>query len=117
MSAQKNPILTRTRKASATLTKYQAVTAAGAVAAAGAAVAGFVTEDAASGDDIAVDVLGTTIAIAGAGVSDGAKVMVGTGGKVITATSTNVPVGIAQQAGSTDQPFEILLTPGLPALA
>lgn len=117
MSAQKRSLLMLPLAASATLTKYQGITYAGAVAADGAAVAGFATEDAASGDLVTADVLGTTIAIAGAGVSAGAKVAIGSGGKVITAVSTKVPVGIALQAGVTDQPFEILLTPGLPALA
>jgi hypothetical protein len=117
MSAQKRPLLTLTILASAVLTKYQAVTYAGAVAGNGVAVAGFATEDAAIGDYVATDALGTTIAIAGADVAAGAKVAVGSSGKVITAVSTKIPVGIALQAGVADQPFEILLIPGLVALA
>lgn len=114
MSAQKIPLLTLTRKASAALTKYQLITALGAVASAGEAAFGAVTTDAALGDDIAVDVLGTTIVVASAAIADGAKVQVAAGGKVVTAT-TGVPVGQALQAAGEDEPFEILLLPGAAA--
>lgn len=114
MSAQKKPILTLTRKASATLLKYQVITALGAVAALGAAGFGVVTEDAASGDAIAVDVLGTTVVVASTTIADGAKVQVAADGKVVTAT-TGVPIGIALQPAVANEPFEILLTPGLSA--
>jgi hypothetical protein len=116
MSTQKLPVLSATRKATAALTKYQYITAAGAVAAAGAAGIGLVVTDADSGDDITVDILGTSTAIAGAAVADGARLQVGTGGKLITAT-TGVPVAQALEAGTTDQPFEVLLLPGLSAPA
>lgn len=116
MSTQKLPVLSITRKATAALAKYQYITAAGVVAAAGAAGLGLVTTDADSGDDITTDVLGTSTAIAGAAVADGARLQVGTGGKLITAT-TGVPVAQALEAGTTDQPFEVLLLPGLSAPA
>lgn len=110
MSAQKHPVLVLTRKAGATLTKYQAITAAGAVVAAGAAAFGFVTTDASTGDDIAVDVLGTTIATAGAAVSDGALLEVGSAGKLITKT-TGVAVARALQGAASNEPFEVLILP------
>lgn len=116
MSAQKKSILTLTLAATAVLTKYNPVTIAGAIAAAGTAAIGFVTEDAAIGDNIAVDVLGTTIAIPSAGITAGVAVEVAASGKVVTAT-TGVPIGIALHTGVADQPFEILLTPGLSAPA
>lgn len=109
MSAQKKPLLTLTRTAAATLTQYQLVDAAGAVATAAAAALGAVTTDAAAGDDIAVDVRGTTIALAGAAISDGAELEVGTAGTVVTKT-TGLPVGIAlQAAAAAGEPIEILL--------
>ena len=108
MSTQKKPLLTLTRKASATILKYLAVTAAGAVANAGADAIGFATHDSVSGEDLAVDVLGTTTAIAGAALSSGARVQVGTGGKVVAHT-TGVSMGILLFGAGADQPVEILI--------
>lgn len=116
MSEQKFPVLTVTRKASAELVKRIYITGAGAVAAAGAAGLGLTTRDASIGDDIAVDVLGTSTATAGATIADQARLQVGTDGKLITAT-TGVPVAIAMQAAVPDQPFEVLLLPGMTAPA
>lgn len=109
MSAQKKPLLTLTRTAAASLTQYQLVDAAGAVATAASAALGAVTTDAATGDDIAVDVLGTTIALSGAAISNGAELEVGTDGAVVTKT-TGLPVGIAlQAAAAAGEPIEIFL--------
>lgn len=108
MSAQKKPVLTLTRKASTALVKYQLITALGAIATAGEKAFGAVTVDAETGDDIAVDVLGSTVVIAGAAVADGAEVEVGTDGKVITATTGKV-VGVALQAAAANEAFEILI--------
>ncbi len=108
MSTQKRPVLTLTRNATAAITKYLAVTAAGAIAAAGADAIGFATHDAAIGEDFAVDVLGTTTAIAGATLSAGARVQVGTGGKVVAHT-TGVSLGVLLFGASADQPVEILI--------
>lgn len=114
MGTQKFSVLTVTRKAAAEINKHLYATGAGVLAAAGAAGLGLTTRDAAIGDDIAVDVLGTSTAIAGATVADQARLQVGTGGKLITAT-TGVPVAIAMQAAVADQPFEVLLLPGMTA--
>ena len=108
MSTQKKPILTITRVATAVITAFQAVTAAGAVAAAGADAVGFATHNAATGETIAVDVLGTTTAIAGAALAAGARVQVGAGGKVVAHT-TGVSMGVLLFAAGADQPVEILI--------
>lgn len=108
MSAQKKPLLTLTRTAAATLTKHQMVTALGVVAAAGSAAFGAVTTDAAIGDDIAVDVRGTTLAIAADAIADGAELEVAADGEVQTKASGQV-VGIALQAATAGEPIEILL--------
>ena len=108
MSTQKKPVLTITRNATVAITACLAVTAAGAIAAAGADAVGFATTNAAVGEDFAVDVLGTTTAIAGAALTAGARVQVGTGGKVV-AQSTGVSMGILLFAAGADQPVEILI--------
>lgn len=108
MSTQKKPLLTITRNATATISKFLAVTATGAIASAGGDAVGFATHDAAIGEDFAVDVLGTTTGIAGATLSTGARVQVGTGGKLVAHT-TGVSIGVLLFAASADQPVEILI--------
>lgn len=116
MSTQKRPVLTLTRSATAVLLKYQLVTVLGAVATAGAAAFGAVVTDAAVGDDIAVDVLGSTTLIASANIADGARVQVAANGQAVTAT-TGIPVAIALQDAVAGEPFEALLLPGASAPA
>lgn len=108
MSAQKKPVLTLSRTAATTLTQYQLIDADGAVATAGAGALGAVTTDASAGDDIAVDVIGTTIAVAAEAIADGVELEVGAEGAVITKTSGKV-VAIALQAAAAGEPVEILL--------
>lgn len=108
MSTQKKPILTITRNATAAITKFLAVTAAGAIAASGADAVGFATHDAAIGEDFAVDVLGTTTAIAGATLSANARVQVGSDGKVVAHT-TGVSMGVTLYGAGSGQPVEILI--------
>lgn len=108
MSTQKKPILTLTRKAAVAIAKYQAVTATGAVAAAGAEAIGCAVTDADIGDDFAVDVLGTTTALAGEVLTAGLRVEVGTAGKVVEAT-TGASLGITLFGAGADSPVEILI--------
>lgn len=108
MSTQKKPLLTLTRSATTTITQYLAVTLAGAIAAAGTEAAGFATTNAVSGDDFAVDVLGTTTAVAGGAITAGAALEVGTGGKLVV-QDEGARVGYALFAAGVDTPFEILI--------
>lgn len=108
MSTQKKPILTLTRNAAAAIAKYQAVTATGAVAAAGAEAIGCAVTDADIGDDFAVDVLGTTTGIAGVALTAGQRVEVGADGKLIVAAS-GASFGIALFGAGADSPVEILI--------
>lgn len=108
MSAQKKPLLTLTRTAAAKLSQYQLVSATGAVAAAGTAAFGAVTTDAETGDDIAVDVRGTTIALAADAITNGAELEVAADGAVQIKASGQV-VAIALQAAAAGEPVEILL--------
>ena len=113
MSKQSFPLLTLTVAASATLTADRFVTLGGAVSATDSATSlGVVRQDAASGDKVPVDVIGTTICTAGAAITAGAALKVTTGGKVITWATSGLKVGIALQAAAADGDLiEILLTP------
>lgn len=107
-------LLTLTVQAAAALTANRGVTALGAVPAAGAAIAGFTRTDAASGDLVPIDVLGTATAEAGAAIAAGAAVEVDNQGRVITKAS-GVTVGrmAPGQAATTaaGQLVEIVLIP------
>lgn len=108
MSAQKKPILTITRIATTAITAHSVVTLQGAIAAAGAESAGFAVTDAAVGEYFAVDVIGTSLGIAGAAIAAGAAVQVGTAGQVITQT-TGARLGFALFAAGTGAPVEVLI--------
>lgn len=108
MSAQKKPILTITRSATGAITAHRAVTLAGTVAATGAAAVGFSVADAAIGESFAVDVIGTSIGIAGAAIAAGAALQVGTNGHVITQTTGN-RIGFALFAAGTGAPVEVFI--------
>lgn len=108
MSTQKSPVLTRTFTAIADVAAYQAMTATGAVAVAGAIAIGFAISDAAAGDDVAVDILGTSTGLAGTALAAGVQVQVGTDGKLI-ALDTGKLVGTTLAAAGANQPIEILI--------
>ena len=60
-----------------------------------------------------VQIRNRAVAIAGATIAVGARVMPDTGGKLITATAGNTVVGTAATAGVTDEEFEVeLIGPG-----
>lgn len=104
-------ILTLSVIATAALTQYRAVTAAGALPAAAANCLGFADVSAAIGERAPVGVLGTTIAEAGAAIAAGAALELDAFGRVVT-KSAGVTVGRAlwgaTAAGNT---LEILLIP------
>lgn len=111
MPASKRAILTLSVLAAAAITEFRAISHTGTVPASGEAALGFSTTDAASGEMVAADMLGTTIATAGAAIVQGALVQVGTSGKVIT-KDAGIAVGRALQAASADgDNIEIFLIP------
>jgi len=84
--------LTLTVTAAATLQPMRGVTTAGAVPAAGAAIAGFTRTGAISGDLVSVDCGGTVMAETGGAIAVGAAVEVDAQGRVVTRT-TGATVG------------------------
>ncbi len=84
--------LTLTVTAAAALSANRGVTIAGAVPAAGAAIAGFTRTAAAIGDLVPVDCGGTVLAETGAAIAVGAALEVDAQGRVVTNT-TGVKVG------------------------
>jgi hypothetical protein len=110
MSQQKTPILTTTVTAAATLSEFQAVGYDGNVAAAAAAIMGLVTTDAAQGDAVSVDRLGTSIAIASGAISKGDQLEVGAGG-ALTALAAGIVVARAEQDAADGERFEVILLP------
>lgn len=110
MSALKIPVLTLTVLTTAVIAEGQAVGYDGDVAAAGAAMRGLAATDAADGDHLAVDVLGTGIAIAGASIAEGTALEVGASGRLIVKNS-GVLVARALTAGESGERIEVLLIP------
>lgn len=107
-------ILALTVQAAATLSANRGITGAGAVPAAAAHVIGFTRNAAVSGDQVTVDVLGTTEAEAGAAIAVGAAVEVDNLGRVITLAS-GIKVGRMAPgqaaAGAAGDIVEIVLIP------
>lgn len=107
-------IYSRTVTAAAALSAHRACTVAGAVPAAGANALGFTRNAAAIGEDVTVDVVGSTHAEAGAAIAVGAAVEVDNQGRVITlASGAKVGRMAPMQAAATaaGQVVEILLIP------
>ena len=93
------------------LVEHQAIGYDGNVATAAATMQGLAQTDAASGEQVAVDVQGTGIAIAGAAIAVGADLEVGAAGKLVT-KAAGVSVGRALQAAGADGDLiEIMLLP------
>lgn len=109
MAASSTPIFVLSVTAGAAITAGRAVTAAGAVSTAAGNALGIAQTDAASGDLVPVNVIGTSVATAGAAIAAGAAVEVGTTGKVVT-KSAGITIGRALTAASADgDQVEILL--------
>lgn len=97
--------------AAASITQGQAVTAAGAVATAAGNAVGVAELDAASGARVPVTVLGTGIAIAGAAITAGAALEVGSTGRLVTRSAgVTVARALTGAAANGDQ-IEVLLIP------
>lgn len=107
-------IYSRTVTAAAALSAHRAVTVAGAVAGAGANCLGFARNAAAIGEDVTVDVLGSTHAEAGAAIAVGAALELDASGRVVTLAAGEkvgrmAPFQVA--AGAAGAIVEILLIP------
>lgn len=109
MAATEIPVLTLSVLATATLTAGLFVTPGGAVAGAGAAVAGVCNADAATGEVAPVISLGVGICTSGAAVAAGAVIASDAAGKAITWVSGE-KLGVALTAASgANQEIEVLL--------
>lgn len=107
-------IMALTVTATAALTAGRGVTTAGALPAAGGAIAGFARTDAAVGDNVAVDVLGVAEVETGGAIAAGAAVEVDAQGRVVTAGAGQKVGRMAPlQAAATaaGQRVEIVLIP------
>jgi hypothetical protein len=104
-------VLTLTLTAAATLAANRFVTPVGGVPAANAVCIGATRTGAASGALVPVDILGTTLVEASAGISAGAAVATTNDGRAVT-WATGAKVGIALQAATgAGQLIEVLLIP------
>jgi len=111
MPASKIPLLTLSVVAAAALTEGLATGHDGGLATAAGVMMGLTATDAEIGDRVAIDMLGTGIATAGAAIADGVNLQVGTNGKLITQT-TGIIVGRSLQAATADgDKLEVLLLP------
>src|SRR5574343_129724 len=111
--SQNIPLLTLSVKAAAALTALRFVSPTGGVAAAGGNAYGVTRSDAATGDYVPVDVLGTTQVTAGAAIAAGAAIEVGTGGKAITPASGKAVARAAPgaSAAADGDVLEVILIP------
>lgn len=106
-----NPFLTYTCTASGTLVQYQPVNAVGSAVTSGAAANGFVQVAAVSGDKIPVVMIGTSRAVAGAAITAGAQVEVGTTVSKVVTKDQGVAIGRALTAAAADGDIiEVLIT-------
>jgi hypothetical protein len=105
MSQQSISLLSVPVLATAALTGRRFATIGGALPAAGGKALGVAKYDAAIGEYVPLDVMGTTIVEAGAAVAAGARVKVTAAGKAITATTGTTVMGVALEAASGDGTF------------
>jgi hypothetical protein len=109
MAAGSFEVFTHSVIATAALTASRAVTAAGALPAAAARCLGFTKFSGVIGDRVAVAVLGSTVAEAGAAIALGAALELDALGRVITRTA-GVTVGSALgTAAAAGDKIEIVL--------
>ena len=112
MSKQSISLLTLSIAASGAIVANRFVTPARDQAVADENTLGVATTEAADGDVLAVDVLGTAIVEAGAAVAAGATLKADANGKAITWVTSGAKVAVALDAASADGDFiEVLLIP------
>ena len=114
MSQQSIPVLVLTALLSGTVTANRFVTPGGAQAGADANTLGVARTGGASGELVAVDVLGTAIVEAGAAISANATVKADSSGRAITWVTSGAKIGLALQAASqAGDKIEVLLMPNV----
>lgn len=106
---QERPILALPHAITATVSPHRFVTAAGAHAGAGAAAHGVSQGDGASGDTIAVTVLGSAIVEAGAAISAGAEVQSDSVGRSTTSAGGIILGRALTAASAAGRKHEVLL--------
>lgn len=111
MPASKAPLMTLSVGAAAAITEFRAVDYDGTVPAAGTAMFGLATTDAAIDEQVAADVMGTSVAEVGGAVALKAELEVGAGGKLVTQTTGVVVAKAMQAAGADGDQIEVFLLP------
>lgn len=107
---QKRPIFTLSRIAGAAVAANRFITFAGVYPAAGAAAFGVTDTAAASGDDVAVDVIGTTKITSGAAFGEGADLKTDATGRALAQGGSGTILATALQAATSEnQTVEVLL--------
>jgi hypothetical protein len=103
-------VLTLSMTLSGTVAQYGPVSAAGAPATAASNAIGFAPVGGVSGDIVAVIVMGTSLAVAGAAIAAGALVEVGSTPSQVVTRSAGVSIGRALNAASAAGDFvEVLI--------
>ena len=111
---QATALLAHTIVAAGAIAAARFVTPAGAQAGADANTLGVARNAAASGERVAVDVLGTAVVEAGAAISAGATVKSNASGQAITWASSGAKVALALTAATAaGQMIEVLLIPNV----
>jgi len=111
MPANKVQLLTLSIAATADFNEYLAVSQAGTLAAAGAKMFGLATTNGEINVQLAVDVLGTSVAIAGAAIAKDADLEVGVNGKLVTQAAGITVARAVQAAAANGDQLEVLLLP------
>ncbi len=114
MSRQSRPILSLTILAAGVIVGDRFVTPGNVQAGAGANTLGVAKNSCASGERVAVDVLGTATLEVGAAVAAGATVASDASGRAITWATSGAKVGVALEAATAaGQVIEVLLIPNV----
>jgi hypothetical protein len=111
MAASSTNTLVLSVIATAALTQFRGVTAAGAVPAAAAASLGFAQNGGAIGDAVPVVVLGTAIAEAGAAIAVGALIEIDATGRAITRSAGAIVGRALTAAAAAGDQVEVFLIP------
>lgn len=112
MSKQSIPILTLTQRLTGTVAQYRFVSTTGAQVVADANALGVARTAGVSGDDVPIDVFGTSIVEAGAAIAAGATLKSDATGRGITWVTAGARLGVALQAAAGAGEFiEVILIP------
>ena len=107
----KIPVLVLTVVATSTVEMARAVDIDGTVTSAGDAMLGLSDTRGFNGDELAVDVMGTSTATAGAAITAGALLQVGNDGKLITKAAGITVARALTDASGDGSMLEVLLLP------